>query len=174
MNTDRAAITFATAATDDDFEQILKLQQQNLLHTLSTETQSEQGFVFAEHTSVTLKSMAAQLPQVIALHNGQVIGYNLAMSADMQDKLPSLAPMFIEFDKCTYKGRKLIDYKFIVGGQVCVDKNFRGYGLMSKLYRETASRVPNDYQLCVTEISTRNTKSLAAHQKMGFGCDYLQ
>jgi GNAT superfamily N-acetyltransferase len=168
MNTHLPSISFAVASTDEAFEQILRLQKKNIFHNLSRELQSEQGFVFAEHTLPVLKSMAARLPQIIALHDSRVVGYNLAMSYEMRNELPSLAPMFDEFDKCVYKGKQLNEYKFVIGGQVCVDKNFRGVGLMSKLYKETANRLPKDFELCVTEISRRNTKSLNAHQKMGF------
>ena len=168
MSIDPLHISFTVASSDEDFEQILQLQKENLLHNLSEQLLSEHGFVFAEHTIPILKSMATHLPQVIALYNNRVIGYNLAMSSEMKNELPSLSPMFNEFDKCTYKGILLTEYKFIVGGQVCVDKNFRGLGMMSKLYHETINQLPVDYQLCVTEISTRNIKSLKSHQKMGF------
>jgi hypothetical protein len=96
-----------------------------------------------------------QIPQVIALHQGKVIGYNLAMTAAMETELPSLEPMFREFHKAEYKGRVLTDYQFFVGGQVCVDKNFRGLGLLSKLYNASAGLVGPGYELCVTEIAVR-------------------
>ncbi|AMP99588.1 Acetyltransferase (GNAT) family [Pedobacter cryoconitis] len=56
----------------------------------------------------------------------------------------------------------------MVGGQVCVHHDFRGQGLLNQLYQETKNRVGNLYQLCVTEISTRNINSLKVHQRMGF------
>lgn len=161
-------ITFQPATLDEHLEQIIALQRQNLYKLLSAERQAEQGFVFAEHTIALLKSMASHLPQIIALADGKVVGYNLAMSAFMKNELPSLAPMFNEFEKCVYKGGKLTDHRFVVGGQVCVDNDFRGMGLLSKLYNATKNHLPNDYQLLVTEVSNRNKISLKAHQKMGF------
>src|ERR1700761_786962 len=119
-------ITFQPATLNEHFEQILALQEQNLYKSLSAERQAEQGFVFAEHTTELLKSMAANLSQIIALADGKVVGYNLAMHVSMKDHLPSLAPMFAEFEKCTYKDGMLTDHQFVIGGQVCVDSNFRG------------------------------------------------
>ncbi|HXG64650.1 MAG TPA: GNAT family N-acetyltransferase, partial [Blastocatellia bacterium] len=121
-----------------------------------------------EHTVPLLKMMAAHLPQVIAVSNGKVIGYNLAMSVSMKNVMPSLAPMFTEFERSTYKGKPLSTYRFMVGGQVCVDKDFRGQGLLRRLYHEARDRLPAGYQLCVTEVAARNSISLKAHQKMGF------
>jgi GNAT superfamily N-acetyltransferase len=161
-------IIFDIASTDQQFEQILKLQRQNLFRNISEEQQGQQGFVFAEHTMSLLKMMAAHLPQVIAISNGKVIGYNLAMPVSMKNEIPSLVPMFDEFERSKYRGKPLSAYSFIVGGQVCVDKDFRGQDLLRKLYHETRNRLPSGYQLCVTEVSARNNAGLKAHQKMGF------
>lgn len=161
-------IVFGIASTEEHFEQILQLQKQNLASVLSEERRARQGFVFAEHDMQLLKMMAAHLPQVIAVSNGKVIGYNLAMPVAMKDAMPSLVPMFAEFERSEYKGKPLTAYRFMVGGQVCVDEDFRGRGLLSRLYHETRNRLAPGYQLCVTEVSASNTVSLRAHQKMGF------
>jgi GNAT superfamily N-acetyltransferase len=161
-------IIFDVASTDQHFEQILELQRQNLFTELSPERQSQQGFVFAEHNLSLLKRFAAELPQVIAMSNDQVVGYNLAMPVSMRNEIASLVPMFDEFDRCQYKGKPLASYRYMVGGQVCVHKDFRGHGLLSKLYHETKNRLPTGYQLCVTEVAARNAAGINAHQKMGF------
>jgi GNAT superfamily N-acetyltransferase len=161
-------IALTIASTAQHFDQILSLQQQNVGRALTAEQQAQQGFVFAEHTLALLHLMAAQLPQVIAVSHDTVIGYNLAMPVTMKKALPSLVPMFAEFEWSTYKGRPLTTYQFIVGGQVCVAKAFRGQGLMRQLYHETRHRLPPGYQLCVTEVAARNQVSLHAHQQMGF------
>lgn len=161
-------IIFDVASTDQHFEQILQLQRENLFTGLSTERQAQQGFVFAEHDMPLLKRFATELPQVIALSNDKVVGYNLGMPVSMRNEIASLVPMFDEFDRCEYKGKPLASYRYMVGGQVCVHKDFRGHGLLSKLYHETKNRLPSGYQLCVTEVAARNTRAIHAHQKMGF------
>ena len=163
-------IVFEAASTDQQFEQILALQRLNLFSVISEEEQAHQGFVFAEHTLPLLKKMAAHLPQVVALSDGRVVGYNLAMTSSMKNEMPRLVPMFEQFERSQYRGRPLSEYTFMVGGQVCVDKDFRGQGLLSRLYHETRNRLPPGYQLwlCVTEVAARNVVSLKAHEKMGF------
>jgi GNAT superfamily N-acetyltransferase len=161
-------IVFDAASTERHFEQILELQKQNLFTSISEEQQAQQGFVFAEHTMPLLKMMAAHLPQVIAVSNDKVIGYNLAMPVSMKNDIPRLVPMFTEFERSKYKDKPLSTYSFIVGGQVCVDKDFRGQDLLRKLYHETRNRLSPGYQLCVTEVSARNSAGLRAHEKMGF------
>lgn len=161
-------ITFETASTDEQLEQILALQRANLFSRLSEKKQTEQGFVYAEHTLALLQRMASELPQVIASSDGMVVGYNLAMPVSMREEMPRLVPMFEEFDRCEYKGRPLPSYRYMVGGQVCVAKDFRGHGLLSRLYHETRDRLQPGFQLCVTEVAARNSRALQAHQKMGF------
>src|SRR6185436_17018270 len=86
----------------------------------------------------------------------------------MRAEIPSLTPMFEEFDRASFRGRALSSYRFMVGGQVCVRKDFRGRGLLRRLYHGTRDNLPPGYQLCVTEIATRNRPSVQAHLKMGF------
>jgi GNAT superfamily N-acetyltransferase len=161
-------IVFEAASTEQHFEQILQLQKQNLFSEISEDQQAQQGFVFAEHSVPLLKRMAAHLPQVTAVSDGRVIGYNLAMTVAMKDEMPRLAPMFAQFERSQYRGRPLATYNFMVGGQICVDKDFRGQGLLRRLYHATRDRLPPGYQLCVTEVAARNVISLEAHKRMGF------
>jgi ribosomal protein S18 acetylase RimI-like enzyme len=161
-------IILDVASTDQHFEQILQLQRENLFSAIGAERQAQQGFVFAEHDIALLKRFAAELPQAIALSNDKVVGYNLGMPVSMRNEIASLVPMFEEFDRCEYKGKPLAAYQYMVGGQVCVHKDFRGHGLLRKLYHETKNRLPSGYQLCVTEVAARNNAGINAHQKMGF------
>jgi hypothetical protein len=161
-------IIFDVARTEHQFNQILQLQQANLVNVINEDQQTKHGFVFAEHTLALLQKMSTFLPQVVALSNDRVIGYNLALHVSMKHEIPKLVPMFHEFEQSEYKGRPLETYRFMVGGQVCVDEKFRGQGLMSELYHETKNRLPSGYQICVTEVAARNSISLKAHERMGF------
>ncbi|WP_158544264.1 GNAT family N-acetyltransferase [Pedobacter miscanthi] len=163
-----ANIIFQAASTDEHFIQIVDLQKRNHKQYLSEEQQVQDGFLFAEHSTEILNTMASVMPQMIAVNNGKVVGYCLAMNSAMQYYLPTLTPMFAQFENCQYQGRLLTDYEFMVGGQVCVDEEFRGLGLMNQLYQSLKKMVANHYKLCVTEISSRNLVSLKAHYKAGF------
>ena len=158
----------STASTDSQLEQIVAIQARNLGRALSREQQRSEGFVFAEHSVSLLRRMAAELPQAIALSGDQVVGYCLVLPLSLRAEVPSLGPMFAEFDRCTYQGKALPDYQFIVGGQVCVDRPFRGQDLLRRLYHQIRLSLPSHYDLCVTEIAARNQVSMRAHEKMGF------
>lgn len=161
-------LQLAIADCESHFEQILALQRQNLRQAVAAERHADAGFVFVEHTLDLLKFLASGMPQAIALAEGRVVGYSLAMSPEMGGSVPSLLPMFEQFARMRFRGRPLSDYRFVVGGQVCVDSRWRGRGLIGRLYAETRRRLPPEVELCVTEIATRNRVSLLAHQRIGF------
>jgi len=161
-------ITITIASTDQHLEEILALQRRYHMHAVSADVQANEGFVFAEHTLPLLQRMAAQSPQAIALSAGHVVGYCLSLPLSLQTEVPSLAPMFEQFQQCVYRGKPLTAYRFIVGGQVCVDRAQRGQGLLARLYEQLRVSVGQSCDLCVTEIAVRNRVSVRAHEKMGF------
>jgi GNAT superfamily N-acetyltransferase len=124
--------------------------------------------VFVEHTLPMLRRQAAASPQAIALADGRVVGYCLSLLPSMRDAVPVLAPMFEQFGRCTWRGRPLASHRYVVGGQVCVDRDFRGQGLLARLYDQLRVALAGSCELCVTEIATRNAVSVRAHKKMGF------
>ncbi len=156
------------ASTDQHFAQILSLQRRYHARTLPPDVQAQEGFVFAEHTVPLLRSMAAELPQAIALAGDEVVGYCLSLPFSLRAELPALAPMFGHFNLCHHRGRPLSDMPYFVGGQVCVDRAHRGQGLLARLYETVRRAAPPNYELCVTEIAQRNQVSIRAHERMGF------
>ena len=160
------AITIAS--TDQHLEEILALQRRYHARAVSAEVQSREGFEFAEHTLPLLRRMAAESPQAIAVSEGHVVGYCLSLPLSLQTEVPSLAPMFEQFRQCVYRGKPLSAYRFVVGGQVCVDREHRGKGLLARLYEQLRVSSGPDFDLCVTEIATRNRVSVRAHERMGF------
>ena len=162
------ALTVVSASTDWQFEQIVDLQRRNHYLTVPSDVQAREGFVFTRHTVALLRRMASELPQAIALSDAGVVGYCLSLPLSLQEEQPALAPMFEQFSRCTYRGRSLASIPFMVGGQVCVDRAWRGQGLMGRLYDHTRDAAPPRLELCVTEVAIRNDVSLRAHLRIGF------
>ncbi|HJQ99058.1 MAG TPA: GNAT family N-acetyltransferase [Candidatus Polarisedimenticolaceae bacterium] len=161
-------IALAVASSVRHLEQILDLQQRYHTATLAQEVQDREGFVFARHSVPLLQRMAAELPQAIALADDVVVGYCLSLSLSLRGEVPALSPMFVELDRCSFRGCPLPSIRYFVGGQVCVDRDYRGRGLLARLYDHVRVSAPASYELCVTEIAVRNQVSVRAHEKMGF------
>jgi hypothetical protein len=161
-------MTVTVTNSTQDLEQILALQQANLIASLSTAEWKGQGFVTVEHTLDLLQKMHDAAPSIIIKDNDRVVAYALTMLRECSTMVPVLEPMFANVEKLTWNGKSLNGYRFYVMGQICIDKAYRGRGLFDLLYQKHKEIYHHQFDLLVTEIATRNTRSLRAHERVGF------
>ena len=161
-------MTVTVTSNIQDLEQILTLQRTNLIAGLSTAEWKDQGFVTIEHTLDLLQKMHDAAPSIIVKDNNRVVAYALTMLRECSAMVPVLEPMFANVEKLTWKGKSLNEYKFYVMGQICIDKAYRGRGLFDQLYEKHKEVYSSQFDLLVTEIATRNTRSQRAHERVGF------
>lgn len=161
-------ITYKQAESKTDLEGILHLQKANLAQGLSKDEIQSQGFVTVHHTYDLLKLLNDREKHVIAKADEQVVDYVLAMTKDSRFDIPVLVPMFEVFDKISFKDRKVAEYNFIVVGQVCISKEYRGQGVFDNTYNAYRDHYKNAYDFAITEIASTNTRSLNAHHRIGF------
>ena len=151
-----------------DLEQILALQRDNLRERVSAEQARREGFVTVAHTLEILEAMHAIAPSVIARDGADLAGYALVMPVEARVLLAILEPMFRVFETVAWRGKPLGAWPYYVMGQICVAQRYRGQGVVDALYREHRARYSERFALCVTEIATRNTRSMRAHARVGF------
>lgn len=168
MSNSSIPITYKIVETDQELQQILRLQQINLPQHISVEESREQGFVTVEHNFHLLSDMNEAAPQVIAVANGEVVGYALVMLRSFAGKVPVLIPMFEKLESLPFQGKPFSTYQYYVMGQVCVDKAFRGRGIFDGMYHEQRRQLSDQYDFVITEVATRNSRSMRAHERVGF------
>ncbi len=151
-----------------DFEQMLFLQQANLPEAISEKEKQNQGFVTVRHSKQILENMNKQAAHSIAKSDGQVIGYALAMTKSFREKIPILVPMFDMIDRLSYQGNSLANMDYLIMGQVCIAKQYRGQGVFRGLYEGLKRQHAEQFPLIITEVDEENKRSLRAHQKVGF------
>ncbi|MEN2284048.1 GNAT family N-acetyltransferase [Algoriphagus sp. SE2] len=156
------------AESESDLQGILELQQKNLPQNITPEEKSEQGFVRVEHNLELLGLLNSIEAHVIAKDGNSVVAYILAMTKKSRNDVPMLIPMFHQLDKLTYKGKLVSEYNYMVIGQVCIGKNYRGQGLFASCFEAYSAAFAKDYDFAITEISISNPRSIKAHQKAGF------
>lgn len=162
------SLVFTLASSDQDLLQILDLQKQNLYTTISLKESTMEGFVTVEHTLDKLRLLNSTYRHAICKVENKVVGYTLAMDKAFKNEIPILLPMFDQIDKISYLGKPLIDVRYIVMGQVCIDKSYRGRDIFTRLYATLRDQLRNDFDYIITEISLRNPRSIRAHLKCGF------
>lgn len=154
-------IKYAKASTDTELKQIITLQKKNAITSVSDKEKEKEGFVTVSHTLDVLKQMNAICPHIIAKYNGEVVGYALSMEIRFGEEIPVLNPMFSELKRMGIQN-------YLVMGQVCVDKGFRKKGIFRALYTTMKNEYKSTYDNIVTEVDTKNTRSLNAHYAIGF------
>jgi len=163
-----SAIQLGIAQTEEDLHQILRLQKLNLKNEISEQTKKEQGFLTVNHKIEELRLMLRTTPQIVAKENGQIIAFALAMLPDLGKLIADLNPMFMILEGLSWNSKSLKSYQYYVMGQICVDAGFRGQGIFDQLYQKHREIYSANYDLCITEISTSNTRSQKAHERVGF------
>ena len=161
-------ISFHKANNTSDLLQILKLQAANHPANISPRELEEQGFVTVQHDLPLLQSMNRKFPHIVAKDGESLIAYALVMLEEFKDKIPVLVPMFDQINRLEYKGRSLSSIDYFVMGQICIAKAYRGQGVFQGLYRKMKTEMQDLFPIVVTEVASRNPRSLKAHFKVGF------
>jgi GNAT superfamily N-acetyltransferase len=149
--------------SDRDLEGILALQS-------ASRTPTRDGFVTVEHTLGVLRAMHALAPSIVARdERDDVVGYALAMPKQARTWVPIIEPMFAMIEQLPPTALSATpDARWYVMGQVAVASSHRGTGVFDALYAEHRARYRARFDVLVTEVSTRNTRSMRAHERVGF------
>ena len=157
-----------TVKDDADVRGILALQQKNLKKNLTPEQIESQGFVTVEHEFSVLKAMNDAQPSIIAKDDEQVVGYCLAMLPQFRNDVPEIKSLFETIDKIMFEGKELSTFNYVVMGQVCVGDGYRSIGLFDGMYQKLREELSSIFEMCITDISSRNLRSQKAHSRIGF------
>lgn len=157
-------VTIGLSDGEADLEGVLRLQRENLEVTVGADEAASQGYVTVVHTREALAAMHAIAPSVVArAPSGEVVAYALVMPVECRPFVPILEPMFAKL-----AGLDLGGARVYIMGQVCVAKAWRGLGLFDALYAAHRALFKDRWDLCVTDVALRNTRSLRAHERVGF------
>jgi predicted N-acetyltransferase YhbS len=147
---------------DQDLPGVLALQEANL-HANLGDAERADGFLSARFDPEQLTAMGAQVGVLVAADGERVAGYACASEVDYNRRFPLLAAMIDALPRLRYQGRTLDQTRCFVYGPVCVDRAWRGRGvlrgLVAALRRHTAGR----FDCGVAFIAQDNPRSLAAH-----------
>lgn len=163
-----AEYAFGPARSDADLRAILTIQRANAPDLLSETEQREQGFVTVRHDPVLLADMNTAFPHTVARYRGEVVGYALCMLPQFAKRVPVLAPLFARIPHLAWQGESVTQIPYVIMGQVAVAKSHRGRRLVDTMYADLCSRLYPDYQLLLTSIAARNTRSRRVHERTGF------
>jgi hypothetical protein len=122
----------------------------------------------AEYSLEFLEEMHALSPSIIAKDGDIVVGYALVAMAGIRDKHELVADLFNTADKLLYDGRLIKDCPYVVVGQLCVGKGYRGLGLVDRMYQRFREELQGQFDYCITDVAQANPRSLKAHMRTGY------
>lgn len=115
------------------------------------------GFVTVKHDWKTPFGLTNIEPHAVAKKCGKVVGYVLTMTKkESRFDIPLIAPMFDEFERIPYRNKTIADFNFIVVGQTCLHKEYRGQGLIEGLFQHYKTAFSERYDFSITEIASFN------------------
>lgn len=156
-------ISYHRVSSDNELQQILSLQRINLPGELSLTEKDREGFVTVHHTFEILKKMNDSCAHIVAKDKEKVIGYALCMLEEFKESIEVLKPMFKEIESCVD-----LDVRYVVMGQICVDKSYRKKGVFRGLYAFMKSELSDTFDMIITEVDVSNVRSSNAHKAIGF------
>ncbi len=112
--------------------------------------------------------MTANGITIVAVSGTQIAGALFAQSCRYNlQHVPLAAKMVEKLESMVIDGASIAVDNSIVCGPVCIGKEFRGLGLLTRLYDCFKLEAQNRYQIGLTFVSQNNPRSRRAHEKIG-------
>jgi hypothetical protein len=147
-------------ATDLDLPKIINLQKENNF-SRSTE---EEGFVGVEMSLPILKEIN-QDGIFVAGTEKSIAGYAMPLTENVARRIPIVSKFVDRLDKLKFKGKAVSSYKWVISGQMLIDKKFRGTGLAEKLWKNYIGLMKREYEVMLAEIPEDNQRMLSVFTK---------
>ena len=152
-------------ATANDFPQIVDLQWRNLGTNLSSAEQAD-GFLSGYFDIVALQAANEDVSVVVCTHLSKIAGFICLTTPSFKYSNDVALAMLEAIRDGEIFGKSFNQWKVCLCGPVCIEREYRGVGAFAKMY-ERIPEYAKGLDLLVTLIATKNTRSIAAHQKVG-------
>lgn len=145
-----------------DIDGVLALQELYLVSNMSEE-EKQSGFVTTPFTIEQLAYVIGIEGLFIAKDNGKTVAYIFAESWNFFSQYPIFEYMISLFPSLSFKNFEITSTSSFQYGPICIDKKYRGKGLIHLLFEFMRIHVMKKYPLSLTFINKTNAPSLKAH-----------
>lgn len=152
-----------------DIAGVLSLQDKYLFSKLSKE-ERKSGFVTTPFTVGQIEEIIKQNGIFVAINEqDSVVAYAFAGSWKYFEQWEIFNYMVSRFPKLSYNGNKITTENSFQYGPICIDKKYRGTGLLNLLFEEMRIEFYKKYPISYTFINKVNAISEKAHTtKLGW------
>ena len=100
--------------TFNQLKEVKNLQSKNLKDNLSSTIKSNDGFLTASYSISFLKSITKKSPSIIAVVEGEIVGYLLASTKKLTEGNEFLKNLIMKINRKFYKSKQLSKFDFII------------------------------------------------------------
>ncbi|CAM4113178.1 GNAT family N-acetyltransferase [Flavobacterium antarcticum] len=155
-------------ATVADITQILSLQELYLFRNLNEQERLE-GFVTTPFTTEQIEEAIEQRGLFIAQNEDlKVVAYAFAASWTYFAQWEIFNYMVSRFPSLSFQGDEITTENSFQYGPVCIDKKYRGTGLLPLIFEEMRLELLKKFPISITFINKINPISEKAHKKLGW------
>ncbi len=155
-------------AEASDLEGVKRLQEMYHVSTIREEDKKD-GFVTTLFTDEQFLSLIEnENGLVIALDGDKIISYAMSASWEYWSEWPLFKFMIQDLPHTEYLGRILSIENSYQYGPVCIDKEYRGRGVLENVFEFSRKLMEKRYPIMITFINQINPRSFKAHtEKVG-------
>lgn len=151
--------------TTSDINGILSLQEKNLYSKLN-EDERKNGFVTTPFTVSQIEEILDQNGLFVALNEqNNIVAYVFAGSWKYFEQWEIFNFMVSRFPQLSFQGQAITTENSFQYGPICIDKNYRGQGIINLIFEEMRLELLKKYPISVTFINKVNVISEKAHTK---------
>jgi hypothetical protein len=155
-------------ATPKDIDGVLALQGKYLVANLSDEEKKE-GFVTTPFTTTQIEQIIKENGLFVATNNQGVVAYVFAGSWNYFSQWPIFTFMTNRFADLSFMNVAPTTNNSFQYGPICIDKPFRGSGLLNDIFEFMRLSLKEKYPISITFINKINERSIKAHvNKLGW------
>ena len=148
-----------------DIDGILSLQDKYLYSKLS-ETERKSGFVTTPFTVNQIEVIFKENGLFVAENeNNIIVAYAFAGSWKYFEQWEIFNFMVSRFPQLSFNGNEITTVNSFQYGPICIDKDYRGNGVLNLLFEEMRIEFNKKYPISVTFINKVNEISTAAHTR---------
>ncbi|WP_103069501.1 GNAT family acetyltransferase [Aquimarina sediminis] len=148
-----------------DIKGVLSLQAKNLYSNLTLQ-EREFGFVTTPFTPAQIEEIIRQNGIFITKNEEKtIVAYAFAGSWEYFKQWDIFNFMVSRFPKLSFGERKISTKNSFQYGPVCIDKAYRGKGLLNLIFEEMRIEFSKKYPISITFINKVNVISEKAHTK---------
>ncbi|UOG77592.1 hypothetical protein MTX78_24565 (plasmid) [Hymenobacter tibetensis] len=158
------ALRIATVA---DAPALANLANQYTFQQVS-EVERENGFLTGSFSAVAMQAMLTSVPSQVAFHNQELVGFIINSKLPAERYPPLVKEICALLPTFFYHQLPLTQYRWFFYGPVLVKKEYRGQGLLLKLFEANKQELRGSFDIGVAFIAEQNNASLQVHtQRLG-------